>query len=111
MNISDYVFNIGDEVITIDGIKGKIVEICDCDWCKERGFLEPIWDGEYCSDEYITIHQAERGFTNYYKIGNYKFNKLQKDLVESNIAYHEGELVRLRKQLAVIEELEKEETC
>ena len=42
MNIKDYKFNVGDEVITTDGQHGKIVEICNCESCRSRGFLEPF---------------------------------------------------------------------
>lgn len=112
MNISDYVFNVGDEVITIDGERGYISSICDCERCKERGFFEPVWldeDGDPCD---ITNVEAEGGFSSYYKIGNYRFNPFNKDGeygVKSQIASVEGWLARLKKRLALIEELEKEE--
>ena len=40
-NKKNGLFNIGDEVITYDGRKGKIVDICHCEGCKRRGFYEP----------------------------------------------------------------------
>lgn len=105
VGIEAYEFNVGDEVITIDGVKGVITGICDCEYCRERGFLEPYWENETGEEDYITTSTAKRGFHNYYKIGKYRFNKLNKSLVERDIAFAESELVRLRKQLQVIEEI------
>ena len=111
MNISDYVFNIGDEVITDVGEKGTIVDICECESCKERGFCEPVWedaDGEWL---WITDYEAEHGFRSFYKIGNYTFGNLRKTPVVERIRIYERRLDCLRGQLALIEELEKEEEC
>ena len=108
MKVNEYKFNIGDEVITIDGHRGEIIDICECERCQDRGFCEPMWENETGDEEYITIHDAERGFDNFYKIGNYRFNKLRRDLVEHDITTHELIIAGLRKQLETIDELENE---
>lgn len=111
MNISDYVFNVGDEVITSEGIRGEIINVCDCDNCKERGFYEPVYRDEEDDEMWISDYEARRGFNHFYRIGKYTFGNLHKEPVKSKIAYLEERLIQLRKQLALIEELEKEETC
>ena len=75
MKDNNYEFRVGDEVETVDGMSGKIVSICHCERCAERGFFEPRWetsDGEY--SDYITINQANRGFPYYRRIGKYVWN-------------------------------------
>lgn len=107
MDIKDYKFEIGDEVITTEGEVGKIISICDCDECKERGFYEPFWIAE--GDEWsrcISKFTAEVGFLEFYEIGKYRFNDFDKSSVLSNIDYYEKKLKQLKKQLKVIEELE-----
>ena len=108
MDIKDYEFKIGDKVITTEGEVGKIIGICKCEKCAERGFFEPIWEtpeSEY--DIYIDKYQAEAGFPSFYKIGKYRFHDFDKDEVLQNIAYHEKELNKLKKQLSLIEEVEE----
>lgn len=107
MDIKDYKFNVGDEVITIDGRRGKIVDICTCSQCVERGFYEPTWIADNdSSKDYITIGTAICGFPGYYQIGEYRFNDLDKSKVLHDIASYENELKRLRNQLKVIEDIE-----
>ena len=75
MKDNNYEFRVGDEVETIDGMSGKIVSICHCERCAERGFFEPRWetlDGKY--SDYITVNQANRGFPYYRRIGKYVWN-------------------------------------
>lgn len=111
MNIKDYDFNVGDEVITIEGARGKITAVCDCSSCQERGFYEPFWKDE--NDRWercISIWDAKCGFNAYYKIGKYRFNDFDKSEVLRDMASCESELRRLKKQLKTIEELESEET-
>lgn len=110
MNISDYVFNVGDEVITVDGERGRITTICDCRLCKERGFFEPCWKDEDGDPRDITVYEAEAGFPSYYKIGDYQFNPFNKNGVKRQIAEIQEYLDVLRNRLAFMEELEKEET-
>lgn len=107
MNIKDYEFHIGDEVITTEGVRGEITNICTCSSCEERGFYEPIWRDENDKREhYISIYDAKSGFSGFYKIGKYYFNDLNKGEVLREMASYEDELKRLRKQLRIIEELE-----
>ncbi len=108
MNIGEYEFHVGDEVITADGIKGVITGICDCEYCRERGYLEPYWEDEDGEEDYITIGMARHGFYDYYQIGKYRFGNLNRELIENDISRAESMLVKLRKQLQVIEELERE---
>ena len=75
MKDNNYEFRVGDEVETVDGMSGKIVSICHCERCAERGFFEPKWetlDGQY--SDYITVNQANRGFPYYRRIGKYVWN-------------------------------------
>lgn len=109
MNISDYVFNIGDEVITEDCDRGKIVRICDCEFCKERGFYELTYENEHGDWFYVTKYDAESGFDGYYKIGNYMFGNLRKDRIERDILHHKEILAQLEKQLRLYNELAKED--
>lgn len=110
MNISDYKFNIGDEVITTEGERGKIVYICECNKCKQRGFCEPIWkrDGSD-EEEYITDSVVKYGFLGFYRIGQYRFHDFQEESLLKEIREHEEEISRLRKQLRVIKEIRESE--
>ena len=107
MDIKEYKFKIGDDVITTDGKRGKIFDICTCSQCLERGFCEPIWITEDDNDRnYITIETAIRGFREYYQIGEYRFNDFDKSEILGTMALYEKELKQLKKQLKVIEDLE-----
>lgn len=75
MKDNNYEFRVGDEVETVDGMSGKIVLICHCERCAERGFFEPKWetsDGKY--SDYITVNQANWGFPYYRRIGKCVWN-------------------------------------
>lgn len=110
MNIEDYKFNIGDDVITTEGIRGTIVDICDCQNCFDRGFFEPIWTvNNSDKSDYITFSQAVNGFLDFYKIGNYRFNDFDKASIYRDLAYYETEIKKLRNQLRVIDEVESSE--
>lgn len=107
MDIKDYKFNVGDEVITIYGEKGKIVDICECEQCQDRGFCEPVWvedidDTQY--EHYISNFEAKNGFRDYFKIGKYRFNSFNKDHVLKQISYHEDGIKKYKEGLKVIEE-------
>ena len=110
MDIKNYRFEIGDEVITTEGEVGKIVDVCNCERCAERGFFEPIWvkDGDKYQ-KYIDIYNAKNDFNSFYKIGKYRFSDFDKAEVLKSMAGYEAELKQLRKQLKLIEELEAEE--
>lgn len=104
----NYDFKVGDKVITDEGIIGVITDICTCEKCKERGFYEPTW---VCDDDggvnYITLYDLKQGFYGYYQIGDYRFNKFDKDSVLKRIQYSEKILEKSKKQLTVIESLEE----
>ena len=113
MNIKDYKFNVGDEVINIYGVKGKIIDICTCEKCEERGFYEPLWhaNNEYFDDTdyYITNYDAECGFQDYYKIGNYMFDhKFDRDGLMDAIKRQEEVLHRFNEQLKTIDSILEE---
>lgn len=79
-------FNIGDEVITSDGRKGKIVDICHCEECERRGFYEPkvLYD-DYGEEEYITNTDKGLNFCDFYKIGNTVFGNADMSKIDSGI--------------------------
>jgi hypothetical protein len=107
MNISDYNFSVGDEVVTIYGQKGKIVYICKCDRCEKRGFCEPIWKEDGTDEEhYISNYQAESGFPNFYRIGEHRFNEFNKAAVQTELSKYEEVVNYLKKQLDEIEKIE-----
>ena len=111
MDLKDYKFNVGDEVITTEGVRGRITGICDCSECQKRGFYEPFWVAEDHRDGFskcIDKFTASCGFVGFYKIGEYRFNDFDKGEVLRNMGYCETELRRLNKQLKLIEELEKD---
>ena len=110
MKPSDYEFAVGDKVVTIYGEVGHIIDICKCRKCVERGFYEPTWKIDDSGDvDWITINNAERGFDDFYQIGKYRFShKFDRECVRNMLSDKEAEVARLKKQLEVIEELEKE---
>ena len=110
MKPSDYEFAVGDKVVTIYGEVGHIVDICRCERCFERGFNELKWRSDADHDVgWITIYDAERGFDDFYQIGKYRFSRtFNKSVVRAMIIEKEAELRRLKRQLEVMEELEKE---
>lgn len=64
----------GMYVMTNDRMEiGKIKGFCTCAMCKERGFYEPIIDGDIC----ITDYDKSRGFH------GYKFYDNLIDLIEA----------------------------
>lgn len=105
-----YEFNIGDEVITHYGERGTIIDICECSDCEKRGFYEPLWRGEDGNTEYITAYHLKNGFSTYYKIGKHRFGNFDKSMLEHFISGYEKTLARLKKQLSLIEELERGES-
>ena len=111
MKPSDYEFAVGDKVVTIYGEVGHIIDICKCRKCVERGFYEPTWKIDDSGDvDWITINNAERGFDDFYQIGKYRFgHTFNKSVVRAMIIEKEVELRRLKKQLQVMDELEKED--
>ncbi len=109
MNIGEYEFRVGDEVITSYGEKGRVIDICECESCRRRGFLEPIWEDDDLDEHWITDTDAKNGFDCFYRIGKYTFGNLDRCSVELNITHFERLLTMYKKQLQVIEELTREE--
>lgn len=103
---SDYTFKVGDEVITTDGRRGVISNVCHCLNCYGRGFYEPTWIDDSGDYNYITLFDKECGFKGYYKIGEHKFHDFDKSEVLIQMSRHEKELKKLRGQLKLIEETE-----
>ena len=105
-----YDFKVGDKVITTTGETGVITDICTCSACFSRGFYEPMWtsneDGEY---HYITLYDAETGFTDYYKIGEYRFNDFDEKAVLDEMHYLQRKIGRLCDQLYTIVKIRDEE--
>ena len=110
MKPSDYEFAIGDKVVMIYGEVGHIIDICKCEKCMERGFYEPTWRIDGGTDvDWITIHDAKSGFDDFYQIGKYRFDhEFDKTVLRLMIKDKEAELTRLKRQLEVMAELEKE---
>lgn len=109
-----YDFKVGDEVITTDGVRGKIVDICTCVYCQRRGFYEPIWvadDDEEMYEQQISDWDASNGFDEYYKIGKYRFNNslCKAEVFMNGIAYHEKEIAKIKSRMKVVQELLEEE--
>ena len=110
MKPSDYEFAVGDKVVTIYGDVGRVVDICKCEKCLERGFCELTWRSDINHDVgWITIYDAERGFDDFYQIGKYRFgHTFNKSVVRAMIIEKEVELRNLKRRLQVMDELEKE---
>ncbi len=109
-----YDFQIGDEVITVDGVRGKVVNICTCVYCQRRGFYEPIWiadDDEKMYEHNISNWDASNGFDEYYKIGKYRFNNplCKSEVFINEITYHKRKIAKIKSQMKVIRELLEEE--
>ena len=110
MKPNDYEFNIGDKVVTVYGEVGRIVDICKCEKCGERGFFEPTWTEDGADDkQYISVYMANYGFLDFRQIGKYLFNNpFSKTMVKLEVERLERDLDIWKKRLAAIEELEKE---
>lgn len=77
-----YEFHVGDYVEDITGRNGYINSICQCKACKERGFYEPyvMYNNGDC--DYITVHECEKRFPSYNRIGQYDFTKKDEGKIE-----------------------------
>ena len=64
---NEYKFNVGDEVITIDGHRGEIIDICECERCQARGFCEPMWENEtgVCEGRFEEVECEQCGGAGY----------------------------------------------
>lgn len=108
-------FKVGDEVITSTGEVGRIIDICTCDRCKERGFCEPTVEVKIGNDAiYITDNDKRNNFSSFYTIGDKVFGNIDEDAVKDSIksikdqVYKlQNELIELNLQLDVINILNK----
>lgn len=100
-------FKVGDEVITDDGKVGKIIDICKCDKCKERGFYELEVEFDDGDTSYIEISDKNDGFGSFYKIGSHIFGNLDDSYLLSRIAYLSGEMRELETRLNVVRKLKE----
>lgn len=100
-------FKVGDEVITDDGKVGKIIDICKCDKCKERGFYELEVEFDDGDTDYISISDKNDGFGSFYKIGSRIFGNLDDSYLLSRIAYLRGEMRELETRLSVVRKLKE----
>ena len=98
-------FKVGDEVITDDGRVGIITDICDCEYCKKRGFYEPIVEMKLGSQMYITDTDKENGFISYYKIGDKVFGNIDDQYLHSHLKEYTEAIKEIEAQLDVIKSL------
>lgn len=89
-------FRVGDEVITSDGRKGKIVDICHCENCRRRGFYEPkvLYEDEKVED--ITKTDKELNFCDFYKIGDVIFGNADIAKIDFDISLYDGMITVLK---------------
>jgi hypothetical protein len=100
ISLMEYDFKVGDEVVTSDGEVGIIESICDCERCKVRGFYEPqikLTEGVY--DIYITDNDKNNGFSNFYRIGKYKFGNVDIESIRRDIDSEERSIAAATKRL------------
>ena len=108
-------FKVGDEVITSTGEVGRIIDICTCNRCKERGFYEPAVEVKIGNNSiYITDNDKRNNFSSFYNIGDRIFGNIDEDAVKDSIksvtdqVYKlQSELIELNLQLDVINILKK----
>lgn len=112
----EYNFKVGDKVITSTGETGVIESICDCKYCKERGFCEPqVKTINGVGAIWISNIDKENDFRSFYQIGDYLFGNIDKEAVERAIENESRKIKeatenlytykRQLKRLNVIEEL------
>ena len=103
--LREYEFKVGDEVITSDGRVGVIKSICECENCRKRDFYEPqvkLLGG--VDNIYITDTDKKNGFSNFYKIGKYKFGNVDKESILEAINNTVDELSKAGENLYVYRE-------
>lgn len=82
----EYNFKVGDKVITSTGQTGVIESICDCEYCRERGFCEPqVTTINGVGKIWITNNDKRVDFASFYQIGDYYFGNIDKEVVEYDI--------------------------
>ena len=106
-----YTFKVGDKVIAADGRTGTIIDICDCDRCKKRGFYEPKVAMNIGVDRiWITDTDKENGFRSFYQIGDRIFGNVDKEAskyISERIVELKYDAARYEAQLEMVKELEK----
>lgn len=99
-----YDFKVGDKVITSTGVTGVIEDFCKCSCCKERGFYEPEVKTTFGTEKiYITDNDMRNNFSNFYKIGKYKFGNIDKDSVKHDIKFETQNIEESTKRLETYE--------
>ena len=78
----NYEFHVGDYVETVDGEVGYISDICDCDKCKECGWLEPHVVFSNGEEDYISNYDVKCISDRFARIGAYDFTKKEKKKIE-----------------------------
>ena len=113
MDIKDYKFNVGDSVVTTDGVVGQITSICRCEYCERRGFYEITWSNDVNVED-ISLYEAQDGFRGYWRIGKYRFHEFDREWVKERIERCDKELHSLAKkkeqlklQLSNMDKIEK----
>lgn len=103
IELLQYRFKIGDQVITSAGEVGTIKDICTCEKCKERGFFEPRIETEIGNwSIWITNTDKEDGFKSFYKIGDHIFGNIDEQDVLDNIEYKKDSIRDLQKQVKTL---------
>lgn len=102
-------FKVGDKVITSDGRKGVIVDICNCELCQRRGFLNSEVIYEDGNDGIIDNIDFENGFRDYYSIGDTIFGNLE-DISQLNkwLETYKSRIKWTKKQINHIQKLKGE---
>lgn len=77
-----YEFHVADYVEDINGRIGYINSICQCKFCEKRGLYEPCVMYTNGDCDYITVHEYEKGFPSYNRIGQYDFTKKDDGKIE-----------------------------
>ena len=99
MDEKEIKIKVGDTVIRKDGLKGKVLSVCDCEECKKRGFYEPFVEWENGELFYPTIHNANKDFKDFYLIGHTVLgNKSTEEELEELIANKEKEIQQAKKE-------------
>lgn len=103
----NYEFNIGDEVIDTDGVRGTITRFIDGNSINSvysNTVLE--WTTEDGDNKFLGLWEQTH-FKDYYKIGKYFFSPFRKDELKQCIAKLEDRFAQAKKRLAVMEEYEE----
>ena len=102
-------FKVGDKVITVTGLKGVVTEICNCDRCKERGFLEATVKYEDGDEANIDYYDFMRDFKYFYSIGDKVYGNLDDlEYLTNQIKECQQEINQKKKQIKLIKKLKGE---